>query len=455
MTADHCDASANVMLELYFQTLEGLDLVKALDEVPFNIQRRASGFSPAGRCLALLASQAQRCLRLTDWSFSLRHDSRLSHWLGDRPGPHASTLSRTLAATDEQTARALRRKVLAPLSDQALLGAEATGRWTFVDVDDKAIPAEGKHYEGTSYGRMNDGKQRRGYRMHLLSLDNRWPLEMEFTGAGAHGVPSAMLMVKRFMHRLSGRSRRRMVVRADSNHGCVRFIRFLQRYPCGYLVKGYNSSTARKLWDQHGGKRGRIARPEKADLLALECGPTTLTGMTRKRCKDGRTRRVRCKVAVPRVVVYREDPAQLPADKRPECFCLITTLKRRQYSPSQLLAAYLQRAGDVENVFCQLDQAFAITHLRSRKFYGNCTFLLLAMIAANLTQMVREQSLRVELPIPPGLKQTLSAAKQCGLRLEQHSQAGCVLHKSTTNEYTVTFEKALRCSYQHRFRYVA
>jgi hypothetical protein len=455
MTADHCDASANVMSELYFQTLRGLDLLRALDQVPFNIQRRASGFSPGARCLSVLASQAQACLRLTDWNFSLRHDSRLCHWLGDRPAPHASTLSRSLAATDEQTVRALRSKLLAPLSDQAVLGPEAAGRWVFVDVDDKGIPAEGKHYEGTSYGRMNDGRRRRGYRLHLVSLDNRWPLEMELTGADAHGVPWAMLMLKRFMHRLCGHNRRRMVVRADSNHGCVRFIRFLQRYSCGYLVKSYNSSTARRLWEQHGGKRCRIVRAEKADVLAVDCGRTTLTGMTRKRCKDGRTRRKRCKLRVPRVVVYREDPQQLPPDKQPECFCLITTLSGSQYSPAEVLAAYLQRAGDVENIFCQLDQAFQITHLRSRKFYGNYTFLLLAMIAANLTQMVREQSLRVELPIPPGLKQTLLAAKQCGLRLEQDPHAGCVLHKSTTKQYTVTFEKALRCSYQHRFRYAA
>lgn len=455
MTAEHCDASANVMSELYFQTLRGLDLLRALDQVPFNIQRRASGFSPAGRCLALLASQAQRCLRLTDWSFSVRHDSRLCHWLGDRPGPHASTLSRSLAATDEQTVRALREKVLAPLSDQVLLGAEGTGRRVFVDVDDKAIRAEGKHYQGTSYGRMNDGKRRRGYRLHLLSLDNRWPVEMEFSGAHAHGVPWAMVMLKRFMHRLCGSNRRRMVVRADSNHGCVRFIRFLQRYSCGYLMKSYNSSTARRLWKQARAKRCRVVRADKADVLAVECARTTLTGMTRKSCKDGRTRRKRCKLRVPRVVVYREDPRQLPADKQPECFCLITTLSRSRYSPAELLTAYLQRAGDVENIFCQLDQAFHITHLRSRKFYGNYTFLLLAMIATNLTQMVREESLRAELPIPPGLKQTLVAAEQCGLRLEQHPHAGCVLHKSTTHQYTVTFEKALRCSYQYRFRYVA
>lgn len=455
MTSVQCNESANVMSELYFETLRGLDLLKALNEVPFNIQRRRSGFSPAARCLSLLASQAQGCLRLTDWSLGLRQDSRLSHWLGDRPAPHASTLSRSLAATDKSTVQWLARQVLAPLTDQVLLGAEATGRWIFVDVDNKGIPAGGQDYEGTSYGRMNDGRRRRGYRLHLLSLDNRWPLEMEFTGANEHAVPWAMVMLKRFMHRLSRPHRRRMVIRGDSNHGCVRLVRFLQRYACGYLLKGYNSSTAHKLWQQNPGERWRIARLDRPDLLAVECGATTLTGMRRKRCKDGRTRRIGCKVAVPRVVVYQEDPRQLPAEGQPECFCLITTLGRKEYPPEQLLEVYLQRAGDVENIFCQLGQAFEITHLRSRRFFGNHTFLLLAMVAMILTQMVREEAIRLELPIPPGLKEVLLAARDSGLRLQQDPQAGCTMSKTRTTEHTVTFEKALRCSYQHRFRYAA
>jgi hypothetical protein len=455
MTPVQCNESANVMSELYFESLRRLDLLKALNEVPFKIQRRGSGFSRAARCLALLASQAQGCVRLTDWSLRLRQDSRLCHWLGDRPGPHPSTLSRTLAATDQATVRALRQQVLVPLSDQVLLAGEATGRWVFVDIDNKGIPAEGKDYEGTSYGRMSDGRRRRGYRLHLLSLGNRWPLEMELTGAKEHAVPWAMVMLRRYLHRLSGQQRRRMVVRADGNHGCVRFIRFLQRHPCGYLLKSYNPYTARKLWEQTRAKPGRIDRPDQPDLLALDCGATTLTGMTRKRCKDGRTRRRQCRVAVPRVVVYREDPRQLPADKQPECFCLITTLKPRPYPPRQLLEAYLQRAGDVENIFCQLDQAFRITHMRSRRFFGNYTFLLLAMVAATLTQMVREDAMRLDLPIPPGLKQVLVAAWGSGLRLQQHPEAGCVLSENGTGEYALTFRKALRCCYQHRFRYAA
>ncbi len=455
MTSSQPIESANVMSELYFQSLRGLDLIKVLNEVPFNLQHRASGFNPAARCLSLLASQAQRCLRLTDWSFSHRHDSRLCHWLGDRPAPHPSTLSRSLAATDYRTVQALRNKVLSPLTDQILLGTEATGRHVFVDIDNKGIPAEGKQYEGTSYGRMNGGGKRRGYRLHLLSLENRWPLEMEFTGANEHAVPRAKVMLKRFMHRLSGHNRRRIVIRADSSHGCVSFIRFLQRYPCGYLLKSYNSSTARKLWRQNSGKRWRVVRPGKVDLLAVECGRTTLTGMRRKKCKDGRERRGACSVEVPRVVVYREDPRQLPADQKPKCFCLITTLDKSQYSPPELLEAYHQRAGDVENIFCQLDQAFEITHLRSRKFFGNYTFLLLVMVSAVLAQMVREEAIRLEMRIPPGLKEVLVSAQQSGLRVKQDELAGCVLSKSITNEYTVTFEKALRCSYQHRFRYAA
>ena len=457
MTSSHSYGSANLMQELYFQWLAKLDLLKALNQVPFQIQRRRNGFTPVMRCLSLLAAQAQRCQRLTDWTLAQRLDSRLQHWLDGRPAPHPSTLSRTLAATDEQTVRVLRQKVLAPLTDQALLSAQTLGPEVFFDIDNKTLPAEGDTYEGVATGRMADGGYCQGYRLHLISLANLWPLEMELTGANAHAVPSAMVMFKRLMHRIHGSLRRRMIVRGDSNHGCVQFILFLQRYDAGYLLKCYNSATARNLWKQHVGQAPRrLTRDQKADLLAIELESTTLTGMTRKKLPDGQERRKACHAVVPRVVVYHEDPAQVAPGKKPECFALLTTLPRQAFDSAALLEqAYLPRGGDIENIFCQLDQAFEITHLRSRKFYGNWTFLMLSLIAATLTQMVREQARLQEQPIPPGLQETLVAAATCGLRLEYEPTTGCIVVKGITNPYTVTFEKALRCSYQHRFRFAA
>lgn len=457
MTSSHSTGSANLMQELYFQRLDKLDLLTALDEVPFQIQRRRGGFSPAQRCLTLLAAQAQQCQRLTDWTLALRLDSQLQDWLGGRPAPHASTLSRTLAATNDETVRVLRQKVLVPLTDQAFYSAEAQGRWVFLDIDNKALPAEGEQYEGTATGRMADGGYCRGYRLHMISLANMWPLEMELTGANAHAVPSAMVMFRRLMHRVHGSRRRRLITRGDSNHGGVQFIRFLDRYDAGYLLKGYNSKTARNLWKEYRSQpRQRVARPDKVDLLALDLGPTRIKGMTRKKLPKGQERRKACSVIVPRVVVYHEDPAQVAPDKEPECFALLTTLPTHEFDPAALLEqAYLPRGGDIENIFCQLDQAFEITHLRSRTFYGNWTFLMLSLVAGTLTQMIREEARLHEEPIPPGLKETLVAAADCGLRLEHDEQAGNVLIVGITSPYTVTFRTALRCSFQHRFRYAA
>lgn len=455
MTAAQEPVSANVMTELYFECLQRLGLLEPFRRVPFQIQQRGNGFGPAERCLALLASQAQGCQCLTDWIFPLRTDSRLAHWMGDRPAPHCSTLSRSLAATDAETIRVLRRDILLPLSDQAFLSAEAAGRHMFVDVDRKGIPAEGPTYEGTSYGHMPDGTNRRGYGLHMLSLDNRWPLDMEWTGANEHGIGQAMVMIRRMMHRVSGRTRPRIVVRGDANHGCVRFVRFLHRYPCGYLLKGYNCSTGKRLWRDNPSPRDRVPRTGQPDLLALECGPTVLTGMTREQRPDGKQRRRSVQVTVPRVVVYQEDPAQVPDGKEPECFFLITTLSKQEYDCQALLTAYLQRGGAVENIFSQLDQAFSITHLRSRRFYGNYTYLLLVMVAANLTQMIRDDARRQEMPIPAGLSETLTAGKESGLRLRQDDQAGCVLHEGLPGPYTATFKAMLRCSHQRRFRFAA
>jgi hypothetical protein len=461
------------MQELYFERLDKLGLLEQLNEVPIGIQRRRNGFTPAQRCLTLLAAQAQRCHRVTDWTLCQRLDSRLQHWLGGRAAPHPSTISRTLAACDEQTVRVMRQKILVPLTDQVLHSEQAQGRWVFFDIDNKSLPAEGEEYEGTQTGRMSDGGFCRGYRLHMISLANTWPLEMEFTGANAHAVPCAMVMFKRLAHRIHGSLRFRMVVRGDSNHGSVRFIIFLDRYKAGYLLKCYNPSMAKKLWEEHADEPPRrIVRPGKIDLLAIDLGPTRLTGMTRKKLANGKELRKPCQVVVPRVVVYREDQAQVPSEKTPECFALFTTLPAGQFHPETLLAepqargetfdpgtllthAYQPRAGDIENIFCQLDQAFEITHMRSRTFYGNYTFLMLSLIAATLTQMIRHESHLEQQPIPAGIKETLTAAADSGLRLEHDNQAGCVLVIGLTSPYTKTFQKLLRCSHQHRFRYAA
>jgi hypothetical protein len=458
MTSSHSDGSANLMQELYFQKMDKLNLRGALDAVPFGIQHRRKGFSPAQRCMTLLAAQAQQCHRLTDWTPVQRRDSRLEHWLGNRPAPHPSTLSRTLAACDKQTVDALRREVLVPLTDQALLLAEATAGRVFIDIDNKSLTAEGDTYEGTANGRMSDGRYGCGYRLHLTSLANMWPLEMEFTGANAHAVPSAMLMVKRLMPRVHGSLRGRMVVRADSNHGSVHFIRFLNRYRVGYLLKSYNTDTAKNLWKEHPQqhKIHRVVRDGKPDLLAIDLESTRINGMTRKTLRNGRQLRKACHVIVPRVVVYHEDPSQVQPGKQAVCFALLTMLPPEEFTVATLLEeAYLPRGGDIENIFCQLDQAFAITHMRSRSFYGNYTFVMLSMIAATLTQLIREEARLNEQPIPPGLKETLVAAANCGLRLRQDPQAGCELVVTITSPYTTTFQTSMRCSYQHRFRYAA
>ena len=455
MTSTQKHVSASIMSELYFESLKSLGLMEPLGEVPFQMQCRRTGFGPAQRCLALLASQAEGCEYLTDWTKDLRLDSRLSHWMGDRPAPHPSTLSRSLAATDAQTIEVLRREILVPLSDQAFVSAEATGPWLFVDVDSKGLPAEGKTYQGTSYGRMSDGRNRLGYRLHLLCLANRWPLEMDLTGANEHGVGQAMVLCKRLMRRVSQDICRRIVVRGDSAYGGVRFIRFVQRYACGYLLKGYNASTARRLWRESSAPQCRIHRTDQPDLLVKDCGVTQLTGMTRQKRHGGVERRQSMKVTVPRVVVYQEDSSQVPSDKTPQWFCLITTLWSEAFDCEALLQAYQDRGGTVENIFSQLDQAFAITHLRSRSYYGNHTYLLLALIAANLTQQIRDAAMERDLPIPAGLGQMVVEAKQCGLSLAQDEQAGCVLHEGLVGHYTATFKAVLRCSYQHRFKYAA
>jgi len=320
------------MAELYFEQLNSLGLLAGLDDVPFAIQQRKNGFTPKMRCMSVLASLAQQCSRLTDWTMAHRQDTRLTYWMDDRIAPHPSTLSRTLAAAGAGTIEALRKTLLGPLTDQVLLSGATEGQYVFIDVDNKGLPAEGKTYQNTTTGRMADGGFASGYRLHLVSLSNSYPLEMELTGAGAHAVPSAVAMIKRLWPRIDEKLRPRVVFRGDSNHGSVRFVRVLHHYECGYLLKSYNAGTARTLWRNHCDvPTVRIVRAGTADLLAKDLGPTTLKGMSRKKRPGKDDYRRECKVTVPRVVVYQEDPAQVEEDKKPGCFALLTTLSAEAY----------------------------------------------------------------------------------------------------------------------------
>ena len=51
---------------------------------------------------------------------------------------------------------------------------------------------------------MSDKRYARGYRLHVLSIDNRWPLDMELTAANEHAVGAGMLLTKRLVRRGRG-----------------------------------------------------------------------------------------------------------------------------------------------------------------------------------------------------------------------------------------------------------
>ena len=48
------DELAHLMFELYFESRKDLGLLEPLDQVPFQIQQRKMGFTPAMRCLSMV-----------------------------------------------------------------------------------------------------------------------------------------------------------------------------------------------------------------------------------------------------------------------------------------------------------------------------------------------------------------------------------------------------------------
>ncbi|MFW6061650.1 MAG: hypothetical protein ACOC93_02470 [Planctomycetota bacterium] len=132
----------NLLMHLHFEQLDKLELIARLEEVPFAMQRRVTGFSSAQRCLAVLASQARGQRTLTQFGPAQRGDSVLMHWLGDVAGPHAPTISRTLSAATDQTLEGL-GQILLELACRPLQAGPASTGLLWVDLDDKGLPAEG------------------------------------------------------------------------------------------------------------------------------------------------------------------------------------------------------------------------------------------------------------------------------------------------------------------------
>lgn len=473
MPSVHSTAPANILAELCLEQITTQGLRPLLEQVPWALRTRRDGLDNAQRCLCLLAGLSQGCRVYRDWNSRLHQDNRLQFWLDGRSPPAASTLSRSLAAATEQTVAGL-CKVLGRLDQPLFCTLPPLGFWV-LDLDSQGLPAHGKSYENAAYGHMPDGSLQRGYGLHLLSLENTWPLAMDFTPANADPISVGMPLLQRWLHGQDASLRRHLLLRGDSLYGCARFLRYLRHGGCGYLLKGTSPAQAQRLWREHvqSCPLQRIARAGQGDLLAIECGPQTLDGADHRQDAQGRPHRHRLHVPVPRVVVYQEDPAGCPPGQAPQCFCLLTTLERQRCSASQLLELYNQRGGTIENLFNQLEQAFAIHHWRSRRYWGNYSFLLLSLVAASLCQRLRQQGQEQGLPTPAGLQGLLQAAACSGLRLEQEEQAGCTLHSEAappasrpapppasapppaTAPYTYTLLRLLHCSYQYCFAWAA
>jgi hypothetical protein len=127
------------------------------------IQERRTGFTGVQKSLALVAALAAGCRSARDGDFVLGGDPAAIAAAGLPRWPHSSQLTRLLRAFRPQHVQALRQVVEAVTAEHSTVRRRLRrGQRVVVDLDQTAISANGRTYQGTARGHLKK-KGDRGY----------------------------------------------------------------------------------------------------------------------------------------------------------------------------------------------------------------------------------------------------------------------------------------------------
>jgi hypothetical protein len=409
-------------LASFLAFVQRLDAWRPLAEhLRLPVQERRTGFTQLQKSQALVAAVAAGCRQSRDSDFTLTPDPVAATALGLPRWPHSSQLTRHLRAFRPQHVVALRRAVTEVTAMHAAARRRLRrGERVVVDVDQTAISANGRTYQGTARGHLKR-RGERGYQATAAFAGDTSGGEDEvlaiFLDPGnAHAshrfadVLAALEEVLGPLERLPG-----LVLRFDAQYATAEDLALLLRRRLRFVGRNYSSTTA-TIWARD---LGPGAVWHELNLVKWVCdlgeGPVS--------------------AARPDVVCRRLLVRATGARQRAGYTAIVTNIPAGDLPAGELEPFYEARQ-TIEGWLSEATDALRLKGLWSRAFAGLEAFLLYAALTSNLLNWWERRALLPASGLPHlGLRQLIGRVITVPARVVRRADARLVLLLSAAHPY--------------------
>jgi hypothetical protein len=375
-----CDLTRHGLLVGLAEQIHRTGLRARLQQVP--LAMKTVRYDPTDKALTLIASVAVGCEDTLEINTTLRPDSVAAALLqmpgGARGGPpqfpDQSIVSQYLRQATPDYVLGLRALHHPLLSENRLAKKDARWHLYLIDMDTTFYGVYGTTYEKSDTGFSGRHRSTRGYRQGLATYaDTKELIDMTFLPARYHDIDHiAPLLDGIYQHHpdLS-----EVLLRGDAHFGSVQRLVLYQANRLHYLMAGADPKTARLL-AKHAEER-RWQRLSRTREL-YDVGWAELTSSHPKR-------RVRT-----RVILDREPkPDTLGYSYKH----YVTDLSPAQATAEEVWHLYYGRENSESDIE-ERKNVLASGSLRSRTYYGICTFQWLNVLTSNLLVWMKAQRLQ-------------------------------------------------------------
>jgi hypothetical protein len=333
------------------------------------VQERRTGFTRVQKHQALVAALAAGCRRARDSDFVLKPDVAARAALGLARWPDASQLTRHLRAFRSEQVAGLRAAFEEVTATHAAARRRLRrGERVVVDLDQTAVSANGRTYQGAERGRLKK-KGDRGYRATVAFAGDTGGGEDEvlaafLEGGNAHPtwrVADALDALERVLGRLAGLPG--LVLRFDCQYATGDDLALLRRRGVRFVGRAFSDATAAN-WARELGPDARWEEVSPVKWVhELGEGPAAATR--------------------PDVLCRRVLVRSTGARHRAGYTALVTDIPAAELDAAALEAFYEARQ-TIEGWFSEAAAALPLKGLWSRSLAGLTAFLLLAALTSNL-----------------------------------------------------------------------
>jgi hypothetical protein len=405
----HQDQTAHGLLVLAHQHATEAGLFAGLKR-SVSLPMKTVTYSVHDKLATLWASIVADCDHTVEINFKLgAHERALAGVFGLERFPDQSGINRLLRAATPETVAQMRQVHLDLLARNSrarrrrLRHKLARGRVLFVDVDQRGIAVQGKHYELAEAGYFTRKRSHRGYQLSMAFLGGL--LSEVFDEYFDPGATPAGARVDELLDSLErmrvawGLEASQVVLRGDAQYGTPAIIAKVEARGFGFLFKGISPKRAKTL--ASGVDQTAFVsvspRAEGEPRWAADLGERVVTTRATKQTPKLEVRT--------RVIVIKWIDTSVPGPKRPgptsrarrarepkptrTCYAMLMTNLAAEVLPvAMALECYDDRA-TIERYFRDEQCVLGARSVRTHKAAGAAVFQWMVAIANNLLQWMR------------------------------------------------------------------